>query len=281
MRLQPLGALDTTFKSGSGPDGEVFAVSLGANGRSSSLGGGFTNYNEVPRARFARLNQNGSVDNVFNIGTGANDTVRALAVQDDSAVIIGGDFTVVNNLPRSHVARIHGEERLDLSGLEFIAETFYVPEDGVVTTITVRRTGSTNSGFSVEFHATDGSATSPSDYVATSGLLSFAASKTIRAFEVFVFNDALVEGNETVLLRLTNAPPLVDLSGRSTATLIILDSARSVYFAAPTYTVAESDSNAVVNLVRAGPLDGEVNITLSSSNGTAARPATITPGSRT
>ena len=65
--------------------------------------------NGSSRNHFARLNADGSLDNFFNIRTGANATVRAVAVQPDSAALIGGDFTQVEGRPRNYIARIHGE----------------------------------------------------------------------------------------------------------------------------------------------------------------------------
>src|SRR5947208_15719630 len=98
VRLSALGVLDATFKSGTGPDAPVHSIAF-ANAGKIVIGGAFTNYNAVPRAHFARLTAGGSVDNVFQIGAGANDLVRSVIAQEDSAIVIGGDFTQVSGLP--------------------------------------------------------------------------------------------------------------------------------------------------------------------------------------
>ncbi|NOS69648.1 MAG: hypothetical protein HOP33_06940 [Verrucomicrobia bacterium] len=46
------------------------------------------------RNRIARLNDNESLDSTFNPPTGANDTLRSLAMQPDGKVLIAGDFTI-------------------------------------------------------------------------------------------------------------------------------------------------------------------------------------------
>ena len=270
VRLEATGVLDGSFKSGTGPDGDVFSIAPTAGGR-VFIGGAFQNYNAVPRAGFARLSPNGGVDRAFETGTGANAPVRAVVAQENSALIIGGDFTVVNGLPRNRIARVHGDEFLDLVGVEFALSEFSVSEaGGAVATITVQRTGSTNRAFNVEYFTANGSATAPADYLAAAGSFSFTAGQLTKTFTVTVFDDALVEGNETVRLFLTNASALVDLGELSQATLVILDSARSVYFAAPEYAVSEAGTNGAITLIRAGSLDGDVTITLSTSNITAA-----------
>ena len=70
------------------------------------IGGAFTTVNNTNRNRLARLNTDGSLDLAFNPGTGANNTVYTLAVLPEDDLIIGGDFTVVDGLPRNRVARI-------------------------------------------------------------------------------------------------------------------------------------------------------------------------------
>ena len=270
VRLSATGLLDSSFQTGSGPDGEVFALAQAGGGR-LALGGAFLNYAGTARAGFARILANGGLDTNFNPGSGANAAVRAVAAQENSALIIGGDFTVVNGLPRNRIARVHGDEFLDLVGVEFALGEFSVSEaGGALATITVQRTGSTNRAFNVQYYTANGTATAPADYLSATGTFSFTAGQLTKTFTITVFDDALVEGTETVGLFLTNVSALAQLGGNSRATLVILDSARSVSFESAAYTVDEGATNAVIRLVRSGSLDGDVTITLSSSNGTAA-----------
>ena len=54
VRLLPDGSVDPEFNTGTGPDLEVYAFGLQADGR-LIVGGGFTNFDERPRAAIARL----------------------------------------------------------------------------------------------------------------------------------------------------------------------------------------------------------------------------------
>ena len=59
-----------------------------------------------PLNRIVRLNSDGSLDAGFNPGSGANDTVLALRIQPDSALVIGGRFTAVDDLPRDQAGKL-------------------------------------------------------------------------------------------------------------------------------------------------------------------------------
>lgn len=105
-RLLASGALDTGFNIGSGANSIVHTTAIQPDGK-ILIGGLFTLYNGNARNRIARLNANGTVDNTFNIGTGASDVVRAIAVQADGKVVVGGGFTSFNGTTRGMLVRLH------------------------------------------------------------------------------------------------------------------------------------------------------------------------------
>jgi uncharacterized delta-60 repeat protein len=108
------GALDSSFNAGSGANAAIDAVAID-NGNQFVIGGNFTSFNGGGCGRFARLNADGSLDAPFSSqqGSGANDTVRTVAVQSDGKVLIGGDFTMVDGVPRNYVARLNANGTLD------------------------------------------------------------------------------------------------------------------------------------------------------------------------
>lgn len=69
----------------------------------------------------------------------------------------------------------------------------------------IRLSRSSNQEVKVDFATLNGSATPGSDYVAKSGTLTFAAGETEKIVSIEINGDTLVEGNETFLLRLSNA----------------------------------------------------------------------------
>lgn len=70
---------------------------------------------------------------------------------------------------------------------------------------TVTRTGNTASAVSVNYASASGTATSGSDFTATSGTLSFAANQTTATITVPTIDDTLVESTETMSMTLSGA----------------------------------------------------------------------------
>ncbi len=268
-RLNPDGTLDMTFNPGAGANGLVHAVGLAPDGK-VLLGGAFTQYDGVERGRVARLNPDGSLDPAFDPGTGANDTVFTLLVQPNSAVLIGGDFTEVDGLPRNRIARLHGDERFRLNTLQFSAPTYTVAEDGRVATITVVRAGDLTQPAQVNYHTSDGTAIAGQDYDAARGTLTFAPGETVQTFPVRIRDDDLGEGDLTVNLHLTNLPPGYSLTARLNAVLIIVDNESAVAFDAAAYNVRESDGVATIAVRRTGPTNTVVSVEYTTADGTAA-----------
>jgi len=127
-RLNTNGTLDASFNpvGGSGPipefgaDSTVWTVAVQTDGK-VIIGGEFTRVNGFDRHRIARLNADGSLDLTFNPNDGSNadsnggvdSTVYAVALQADHKIVLGGDFTQVNGMPRNAIARLDANGNLD------------------------------------------------------------------------------------------------------------------------------------------------------------------------
>ncbi|HMJ66418.1 MAG TPA: hypothetical protein VK615_13815 [Candidatus Binatia bacterium] len=70
------------------------------------VAGAFERVNGRPRRGIARLNHDGSLDASFDVGTGANARVFAVARQRNGDVLLGGVFTRVNGIERRRLARL-------------------------------------------------------------------------------------------------------------------------------------------------------------------------------
>jgi hypothetical protein len=77
------------------------------------VGGLFTKYQEGTANRITRLNQDGSVDNTFDIGTGANAAVYEINLQADGKINVGGDFNTFNGLNKNAIARLNPDGSVD------------------------------------------------------------------------------------------------------------------------------------------------------------------------
>ena len=109
-RLQPDGEVDTSFAPGVGPDADVSALAVQADGK-VLIAGAFANVGGAPRAGLARLNTDGSIDPSFDPGLGIRSTngtafVRVLLPQSDGSVWVGGAFTHFNNHYDRHLAKL-------------------------------------------------------------------------------------------------------------------------------------------------------------------------------
>ena len=109
--------------------------------------------------------------------------------------------------------------------LRFSLASYSAGEGAGSATIAVQRTGGDDGAVSVGYAATGGSATAGQDFTAVSGTLSWPdGNDSPKSFAVPIANDALAEGNETVLLALSNATGGATIdSARQGATLTIQD----------------------------------------------------------
>ncbi len=121
VRLNVDGTLDTAFWPR--PLGTVYCVAVQADGK-IVLGGAFSVIAPSigfggTRQRIARLNADGSMDSDFN--PRANDVIKALVVQADGKILLGGDFTNLRPgseptaTTRNRVARVNADGTLDTS----------------------------------------------------------------------------------------------------------------------------------------------------------------------
>ena len=62
-----------------------------------------------------RLNQDGSLDNSYDAGTGANDEITSLVIQRDGGCIAAGQFTTFSGASRHHIVRLNGNGLQDAS----------------------------------------------------------------------------------------------------------------------------------------------------------------------
>lgn len=116
VRLNADGSQDTTFTSPGSVNAGVHAVALQADGK-IVMGGDFTTVSGVTRNHIARLSVDGSLDTTFAPTGGPDSTVSAVAMHADGKIVIGGEFTIVNNTKRTFITRLHADSSLDTTFL--------------------------------------------------------------------------------------------------------------------------------------------------------------------
>ncbi len=106
--------LDMTFDPGTGANDYIFKVAVQADDK-IVIGGRFDSYNGTGRNCIARLNTNGSLDTTFDVGSGANSNVTALAIESSGRIVIVGFFYLYRGVVRNHIARINTDGTDDAS----------------------------------------------------------------------------------------------------------------------------------------------------------------------
>ena len=136
VRLLPTGLLDSSFSPGNGADNTVYKILVQPDGN-ILLAGAFTNARSAARGRIARLQASGALDTTFDPGTGANNTIWAMALQPDGKILISGAFSTFNSVARNRLARLNADGALDTgfnvgTGLNSRADAIMVLPDGKI-----------------------------------------------------------------------------------------------------------------------------------------------------
>ena len=85
---------------------EVNTIAIQFDGK-ILVGGRFASYSSSSVGRIARLNTNGTIDSTFRTGTGANNTVLAIANTSNQNIMIGGTFNFFNGTPASRLVLLN------------------------------------------------------------------------------------------------------------------------------------------------------------------------------
>jgi hypothetical protein len=199
----------------------------------------------------------------------------------------GQDETVVLTLSNPVNAQISGPNPTNLviyevtptptTAITFAQDTFYATDNDGSATVTVNRSGDLSGTSTVQYATSDGTATAPTDYTATSGTLTFTPGQTTQTFTVPLAGDPAQDGDETVVLTLSN-PTNAGLVLPNPATLDIQDEppqgqGSTVFFSAGSYDAWENDGSAIVTVERTGDVNDPVTVQYATSDGTATAPS--------
>lgn len=172
--------------------------------------------------------------------------------------------------------------------LRFSVASIQVNEGGGNATVSVSRIGGDDGAVSVDYATANGSANAGSDYVATSGTLTWPdGNDDIRSFTVAILDDGDDEPNETVNLMLSNPGGGATLGSPSTATLTVVDNdqaapdAGALGFASSAFQASEAAGQTTITVTRSGGTDGAVSVDWATSDGSASAGNDYAAGSGT
>jgi uncharacterized delta-60 repeat protein len=101
------------FESGTGFDPTTLNWGGVLDGTKYTVGANFTSYNSNSYNRLIRLNNDGSVDNTFNIGTGFSAAILSVVLDNSSKYVIGGDFLSYSGLSINRFIRLNTDGSID------------------------------------------------------------------------------------------------------------------------------------------------------------------------
>ncbi len=139
-RLDATGTLDGVFNTntGTGFGSTVLSIKIQEDGKIVA-GGDFTSFDgaEGSHNHIARIENDGSVDLGFDIGSGFNNTVYDIAIQGDGNILAVGDFISYKAEGVNRIARLDATGTLDSGfdiggGFNGTARTVAIQEDGKI-----------------------------------------------------------------------------------------------------------------------------------------------------
>ena len=136
-------------------------------------------------------------------------------------------------------------------------------------TLTVSLSAASGKQVTVNYATANGTATAGSDYTAASGTLTFQPGTTTQTINVPVIGDTASEGNETVLVNLSNPTNATIATGQGVVTIVTDDPKLSIN----NVSVTEGDSgsvNAVFTVTLSQATSQTVSVNYTTANGTAA-----------
>jgi hypothetical protein len=106
------GTLDDTFNTNTGMNNIVYNI-YETNDNKIFVLGSFTVYSGVTSNNFVKLNNDGTIDNTFDVGTGFNSETFSAVLEDDGKILVIGLFTSFDGQSSRQIARLNSDGSFD------------------------------------------------------------------------------------------------------------------------------------------------------------------------
>jgi chitinase len=135
---------------------------------------------------------------------------------------------------------------------------------------TVRLAAAASATVMVNWATANGTATAGSDYVAQSGIVSFAPGETTKTITIDILGDTVIEGNETFTVGLSGPSENARIAvGTATGTVTNDDVAVAPALAIAGVTAAEGQGKFLFTVTLNGASTSTVSVRFATANGTA------------
>ncbi|HEX2912716.1 MAG TPA: Calx-beta domain-containing protein [Chloroflexia bacterium] len=138
-RINPDGTLDTGFSANlkPGTDKPVTSLIIQPDGK-ILIAGSFTTFNGYGRNGIARLNSDGTLDETFYSGSGASNSINAIALDANGKILVGGNFDNFNGTSCRGILRLLSDGTVDPSFNPGVGVDSASDEGKVVTSIVIQ-----------------------------------------------------------------------------------------------------------------------------------------------
>jgi hypothetical protein len=144
-------------------------------------------------------------------------------------------------------------------------------------TFTVTLSPASTESVTVEYATADGTATQPSDYIATSDTLSFAPGETTKEILIAIKGDVIYEPDETFTVTLSNPDGATIGTGTGTGTIENDEDTPALSISGASVSEGNSGTVDAIFTVTLDPASYEpVTVQYATSNGTAIQPGDYT-----
>lgn len=134
-RLNADGSLDTSFVVGTGANNTVIVITPQSDGK-ILIGGNFNAYNGTISQRLARVNSDGTFDNTFIVGNGADQTVMSVVVQPDGKILASGYFISFGGFNKNGITRLNqdgsNDQTFNVAGQDAVVVSTELQPDGKI-----------------------------------------------------------------------------------------------------------------------------------------------------
>lgn len=199
-------------------DRPVFFTAVAGNG--TAVGG--EDFGFLFNTRF-QINQGATSANVFVSILG--DTIPEPDENFFMTISAPDGATITDNQGMATI--LNNETNIGTPTVQFNLREHRVSEGAGVAIINVSRSGDTSAPLTVSYATSNltgaGHASDRGDYTLALGTLHFAGGESIKAFAVFITDDALVEGDEYLQLALTNPSTGASLGNPANSLIRILE----------------------------------------------------------
>lgn len=207
-------------------------------------------------------------------GDGSAKTI-AITILNDAAAESSESFSlrlsapVGTSLGRISSATVAITDDDATGSVQFLAASTTVGEAARNAILTLRRSSGSSNAMSVTYASANGSASSPADFGAVSGTLSWAAGDTAdKTISVPIVDDTASEASESFQVQL-GSPSGATLGANASSTVTISDNDSRVEFSPSSYSLSEAGGTARLTVTRIGSGAGAVSVNFATSNGSA------------